>query len=388
MPTRSIHPLTRRAFCATSAATLLLKHPLLAQTPPLHGSARPDVAAIDHDRILAIADQSLSSKPAPLTTLPAPHSLGTPHDFYSEADGNPTAFTAHRDAILDLARQVGALTAAFHLTHNERYAKQAALHLHTWFIDPATAMTPALPYAGMIRGDSKQHFEGILETVYLAEIAQAIPFLATSDSLPTEDLAALKTWFASYLQWLTTSRLAALARDQKDHHASSWLLQSAAYARLTGDETTLADLRHRFKSVTLRAQTVADGTFPHELTTLYPYRNSLFNLDLLAASCDLLSTRFESLWEYELQDGPGLHVAMARHFPFIQRRNIWPYKADLTHFDDLPIRNPSLLFAARAYTRPEYADLWKTLPPDTSIPELQRTFPIRQPLLWITRSRA
>jgi hypothetical protein len=249
-------------------------------------------------------------------------------------------------------------------------------------------MTPALPYAGMIRDDSKQHFEGILETVYLAEVAQAIPFLATSESFPTEDLAALKAWFASYLQWLTTSRLAALARDQKDHHASSWLLQTAAYARLTGDEPTLADLRHRFKSVTLRAQTVADGSFPHELATPYPYRNSLFNLDLLAASCDLLSTRFESLWEFELQDGPGLHVAMARHFPFIQHRNTWPYKADLTHFDDLPIRNPSLLFAARAYTRPEYADLWKTLPPDTPTPELQRTFPIRQPLLWITRSRA
>jgi hypothetical protein len=53
----------------------------------------------------------------------------------------------------------------------------------------------------------------------------------------------------------------------------------------------------------------------------------------------------------------------------------------------LPIRPPSLLFAARAYGRPEYADLWKKLPPDTTIPELQRTFPIRQPLLWVTRPR-
>ena len=37
--------------------------------------------------------------------------------------------------------------------------------------------------------------------------------------------------------------------------------------------------------------------------------------------------------------------------------------------------------------RPEYADLWKTLPPDPTIPELQRTFPIRQPLLWVTRPK-
>jgi hypothetical protein len=106
---------------------------------------------------------------------------------------------------------------------------------------------------------------------------------------------------------------------------------------------------------------------------------------MLAAICDLLSTRFESAWDYELQDGPGMRAAIARHFPFILNRGAWPYKADTTHFTDLPIRPPSLLFAARAYSRPEYADLWKTLPPDPSIPELQRTFPIRQPLLWIAR---
>ncbi len=55
-------------------------------------------------------------------------------------------------------------------------------------------------------------------------------------------------------------------------------------------------------------------------------------------------------------------------------------------FNELPLRPPALLFAARAYNRPEYAELWKKLPPDTSIAELQRTFPIRQPLLWVTRS--
>jgi hypothetical protein len=41
------------------------------------------------------------------------------------------------------------------------------------------------------------------------------------------------------------------------------------------------------------------------------------------------------------------------------------------------------LFAARAYQRPEYAALWKTLPPDPPTPDVLRTLPIHQPLLWV-----
>jgi hypothetical protein len=131
----------------------------------------------------------------------------------------------------------------------------------------------------------------------------------------------------------------------------------------------------------------ANGNFPHEVTTPDPYRNSLFNLDMLAVICDLLSTRFESVWDYELQDGPGMRSAIAYHFPFMQSRNSWPYPSDASHFTALPLRQPSLLLSARAYSRPEYAALWKTLPPDPPDLVLQRTFPIRQPLLWVTRPR-
>jgi hypothetical protein len=88
-----------------------------------------------------------------------------------------------------------------------------------------------------------------------------------------------------------------------------------------------------------------------------------------------------------LQDGPGMRVAIAKLFPFIANRGKWPYKADSAFFSLLPLRRPALLFAARAYNRPEYADLWKTLPADTNNADLDRTFPIRQPVLWTSRPR-
>jgi len=396
----------RRIFCSQAATLLLVPRLLQSQTK---STSRPDVAAIDHDRILEAAARYLTQSPTPLTTLPCPRSPGTPHDYYSEAEdywpdpsnptgpfnihntgpSNPDAFTAHRDALLNFSICVPALTAAFVLTSEARYAQHAVTHLRAWFIDPATRMTPSLLYAQTIRPAKTGRFEGVVEAVHLAEVVQCLLFLNNSEALTESDHITLEKWFAEYFEWLNSSRLAGLARDNKSHHGSSWLLQAAAIAHLTevADDARLTTLRHQYKSSTIRAQIVANGMFPRELSTPNPYRNTLFNLDMFAGICVLLSTRFESVWDYELQDGPGMRTVIARLYPFILNRGTWPYLSDAEYFNDLPIRPPSLLFAARAYDRPEYADLWKRLKPDPTIPELQRTFPIRQPLLWVTRPK-
>ena len=406
---------SRRHFCTNAAIACFAPTLLRAQTQPLlsgGSGSHTDVAAIDHDRILAAAQTYLAWSPSTITALPCPRNPGSLNDFYSEAGdwwpdpaapagphirrpnvANPAAFGAHSEALLNFSIQVPALIAAFVLTREVRFASHAADHLRAWFVDPARRMTPALPYAQMVSGTTAPNFEGVIETVHLAEIAQAATFLAHSGVLSETELTAIYAWFAAYLDWLTGARVALLARDQKNHHGSSWLLQVAAFARLAppsrkGDDHILTGLRHQFKTTTIRAQISADGTFAHELTTPNPYRNSLFNLDMLAGIADLLSTRFESMWEYELQDGPGMRTAIAHHFPFIVNRRAWPYRADATHFTDLPVRQPSLLLAGRAYSRPDYVDLWKTLNPDPTDPVIQRCFPIRQPLLWVRRAPA
>ena len=420
---------------------MLLARPSLLAPAPAFGqqtaaeafaTTQVDVAAIDRGRILAAAGRYLAQPPTPLTSVQCARSPGTVHDYYSEAPPDPNAaqpaapgknaarlpppFTAHRDAMFTLGFAVPALAGAWLLTRESRYAEHAALHLRAWFVDPATSMAPNLNYAHTLQGPDNQrftiqnnsgfgassiapatgHFEGILETLPLVEVAQAIPFLAASTALDDSSLASLHKWFAAYLGWLATPdddgpRLPALARDHKDHHATSWLLQSCAYASLAvtrGDalreeDTALTELRHRFKSVTLRSQISAEGSFKHELESETPYRDSLFNLDMMAGICQLLSTRFESVWDYELEDGPGMRSAIAYHFPFILDRDRWPFQADAEHFTELPARRASLLFCARVYERPEYAELWKTLPPDPPTPDVLRTLPIHQPLLWI-----
>ncbi len=408
--------MTRREFCAAGVVVALRRGVWGQAAAVAAGDTHPDVAVIDRARILGQAERFLTVAPVTVTSLPCARSPGGAHDYYSEAvaEGDFGAaaaaaaaapvFTAQRDAVFRLGLVVPALAAAYVLTKEARYAAGAAGHLRAWLVAPETRMTPALDYGSVLVGAGAKagaggRPEGILETLPLVEVAKAIPFLAASDALSDADVAAVKGWFAAYLKWLTEAhdsgpRLAALARDRKDRNATSWLLQVAAYTLLTAadasgpanESSAATELRHRFRTVMLRAQMRADGTFPNELRTANPYRNSLENLDLFAGICQLLTTRFDSVWEYQLEDGPGMRAAIAYHFPFIADRHLWPFRADATGFSELPGRRASLLFCARAYQRPEYAALWKELKPDPVDAEILRSVPIHQPLLWVRKS--
>src|SRR5262249_16190419 len=117
-------------------------------TSTVVAQAKPDVAAIDHQRILKAANQYLSEKPITITSSSSPRSAGGGHDFFSEADywwpdpqnpggpyiqrdgmSNPDNFVEHRRALMRLSVQVPALVAAWKLTKDKRYASQAATHL-------------------------------------------------------------------------------------------------------------------------------------------------------------------------------------------------------------------------------------------------------------------
>ena len=395
-----VNRLSRRVFSrGLLAGAACLARPVFAQlngrdTP--QSTARPNVAAIDHDRILRLAAVVLPRKPLAITAIPAPGSPVDPHIFFSTPD-----FSGHRDALREVCLRLVTLAAAYGLTREDRYAAAAAEQIHLWFVAPATRMLPHLRFARVLSeavlAGRKSPFtgtpEGIIEGIWLAEFAVALPFLAASQALSEPDLAATKAWLAAYSLWLTEEedsgpRIAALARDLHNHHGSSWLLQATATALASGGDAIVSACRHRFERVTLRAQVVATGIFPAEITGKNPYRDSLLNLDLLAGACHLLSTSFEDVWNYELQDGPGMRAVLAFFFKYIREPGTWPYPADSAHFADLPLRRPALLFGARAYTRPDYADLWKSLPPDPpEAPDhlIADSFPIRQPYLWVTR---
>jgi len=70
-------------------------------------------------------------------------------------------------------------------------------------------------------------------------------------------------------------------------------------------------------------------------------------------------------------------------FPYIQDKRSWPFPHDVEYFDDLPVRQPGLLFAGLAYRQQSYLQLWERLDGEPVVAEVIRNHPIRQPLLWL-----
>jgi hypothetical protein len=349
-----------------------------------------NVAQLDRARILTAAKQYLKEEPITITSSPSPRSAGGIHDFFSEGDywwpdpqnpngpyiqrdgmTNPDNFVEHRRALMRLSIQVPSLVAAWKITGNRQYAAHAVKHLRAWFVTPATRMNPNLQFAQAIHGRFTGRGIGIIDTIHLVEVAKSI------------DLPQVKHWFADYLNWMTTSKNGTDERDAKNNHGTCWVMQVAAFARLTANQELLKFCRNRFKAVLLPEQMAADGSFPQELRRTKPYGYSLFNLEAMAMVCEILSTPQENLWAFELADGRGMRRAMQFMVPFIKDKKSWPSKPDVMYDSEWPMRQNSLLFGGRAFKNDEYIKLWATLPADSKEEEVIRNFFIRQPVLWV-----
>jgi hypothetical protein len=394
--------LSRREFCA--AAGLVAAAAPFAAFGKGAGRDIPDIAKIDRHRILTAADRYLHEQPITITSYSSPRSAGGAHDYFSEGDyfwpdpknptgpyiehdgmSNPDNFTAHRHALMRLSLQVPALAAAWMLTRHDRYAAHAAKHLRAWFLDPATLMNPNLQYAQAVHGLNTGRGTGIIDTIHLVEVVRSIPVIQRAGALSADESGQLKKWFSDYLVWMTTSVNGQKERDTKNNHAVCWIMQVSEFAAFTGASDLTEFCRARFKQVIVPGQVAADGSFPLELRRTKPYGYCLFNLDAMSTVCQILSTPEDNLFSFALPDGRGFARAMAFMFPFIADKSSWPYPHDVEYFDYWPIRQPSLLFAGIALSRPEYFKVWRRLDPDPTVEEIIRNYPIRQPLLWVSK---
>ncbi len=395
-------PISRRSFCAATLATiagLSVPKRLISQD-----KLGLDLAAFERPRVLSAAKKYLSQKPVTITSSSSPRSAGGKHDYFSEGDywwpdpkdpnapyvqrdgmSNPDNFTAHRHALIQLGVQVPALTAAWILTRDKRYAAHATEHLRAWFLNSDTLMNPNLQYAQAIHGRTTGRGTGIIDTIHLVEVARSVPVLAEAKTLSAVESDGVKKWFADYLNWMTTSKNGQDERDAKNNHGTWWVAQAAEFAGLTGNNEVATYCSDRFKTVLVPHQIANDGSMPEELRRTKPYNYCLFNLSGLATICQTLAS--DNLFEFSLPDGRGFRKTMAWMFPYIANKSSWPYKPDVEYFQHWPIRQPDLLFAGIAFSNRDYIATWKKLPPEPDIEEIIRNNPIRQPLLWINVRR-
>lgn len=356
----------------------------------------------EQTRVIAAADKYLNEEPVTITSFACDRSAGGKNDYYSEGDywwpnpddidgpfirrdglTNPEIFNAHREALRRLSIQVPVLVAAYKITGNKKYAEHAVRHLKAWFINPDTRMNANLLYAQAIKGIVSGRGIGIIDTVHLVEVAKAILVLSELKAVELSLFCEIKNWFGEYLLWMTTHKFGIEERDNGNNHSTCWAMQAAMYALLTDNQDVLNYVRNFYKEVLIPTQMDIDGSFPKELVRTKPYAYSIFNLDAMVMVCEIAGNKEDNLWKYKTADGRGIEKAVAFLFPYLENKSLWPYKKDISYWDEWPVRQPSLLFASINFNEQKYFDLWIKLNPDPETEEIIRNYPIRQPLLWI-----
>ena len=342
------------------------------------------VARIDHDRILRLADKALKMTPPAITDHIAINSAGVPHDFFSQADyawpnptnktglpyigrdgeSNPNVFSYHRMAMRNMKDAVAALAAGYLLTGDDRYARKANDFINVFFLDERTKMNPHLQYAQAVLGAQTGNAYGVIDTLHLAELAVAVPFLEKSPAFDPAVDQGLKKWFSDYIRWITTSTNGVKEMENKNNHSIACFVQLASFAKFTGDADVLEMSRQRFKEVLFPNQMTNDGSFPLELKRTKPYGYSIFQADNLAILCVLLSTKSENLWQFALPDGRTPLRSTEFIYPYLADKKKWLADGrgkDVMHWRDWPVRQSCLLFACAESGDPKYLNLWKKL---------------------------
>ncbi|HVU94739.1 MAG TPA: alginate lyase family protein [Puia sp.] len=364
----------------------------------------PDIVETLRPFVLKEAAAAMNERPVTVTASHSPRSAGGRHDFFSEADyfwpnpvspdspyinrdgqTNPENFNDHRRAMIRLSRIVGALASAWKLTHDDRYVRQALLHCRAWFVDTATLMHPDLQFSQAIKGRVTGRNFGIIDSIHFMEVVEGLEAMEASGAMDAGVLAKIKDWFARYLRWLTTHPYGVQEMNTLNNHSTCWVMQVAAFARFTGNDSLMEFCRERYKKVLLPNQMAADGSFPLELKRTKPYGYSLFNLDAMATICQLLSTPGDDLWRFTTPDGRSIEKGIEFMYPFIADKGRWPFAHDVMYWEEWPVAQPALVFGAEAFGRKDWLETWARLDHQPENAEVIRNLPVRHPLIWIDR---
>lgn len=366
-----------------------------------------EVGQVDRVRILRAADAALGMAPVTIVKTASALSPGNVNDYYSNGDywwpnpatadglpfvrrdgqSNPGNFNDHRLAVRALRDAVAALAGAALISKSDpaaqQYLEKMAQLLAVFFVHPHTRMNPHLQYAQAIPGVSQGRGIGIIDTLHLIEIPVALEAIAGLPGFPAPVATAVQDWFRSYLQWLLNSANGQDESKERNNHSVAYWLQVAVFARFTQDKVRMVQAAEQFKRNFIGTQMALDGSFPEELKRTKPYAYSLFQLDNMAALCQVLSTPAENLWNFKLSDGRSMERGLAYLTPFIANKSRWPYAPDVQAWQFWPMRQSVLLFGGNVFFRSDLLQLWSLLQPDSTDDEVQRNIAVTQPTLWL-----
>lgn len=274
---------------------------------------------------------------------PAPS--GDPHDYVSLApyrwpdpkkpDGRPwttrdgevnPAFYEYDNPKLErLCHAVPRLVLHAWLTGSEVHARRAGRLLRAWFVEPDTRMNPHLRFAQMTPGMAEGTPTGIIDTTSFVFLADAASRLSFNTDWTPQHLAALKTWFAQYTEWLLTSKAGRTEGAARNNHGVWYDAQVAAFAVFSGRPDIA---RRQIESATrdrIAAHIEPDGRQPAELRRTLALTYCTYNLLAHACVAQLAAPLGLDLWRWQSTDDRGLRVALRWLLPYYAKERAWSH---------------------------------------------------------------
>ena len=305
------------------------------------GSVRAAMAALkaEADKAMRVPVEPVSTKQAKGLARPARdyHSLapywwpdpasktGLP---YVRRDGerNPEADSDRYDRgrLTRMARTVRTLALAWYFTGNELYAARATTHLRAWFCDPQTRMVPNLEHAQMRPGVDQGNRTGIIETVALIPVCDAVRLLEPSQAWTRDDSRRTSEWFGKYLGWMLRSGKGRAEAGALNNHGTWFDAQVAVFALFHGDRELAREVAGLAGNRRISTQILPDGDMPRELARTRPRHYVFFNLQAFATLAAVGEQCGLDLWHWATATGQSIRKALDRAGPHLAPDNPLP----------------------------------------------------------------
>jgi hypothetical protein len=249
---------------------------------------------------------------------------GTPWVF---CDGrmNPVRFGDEYDLTrLDqFAEAVKMLALGYRFTGKLHYAQRAAELIRRWFLNPDSRMNPNLSYAQIVPGAKKLTGTGIIETLRLTAVIDAMGLMADSGGLSASETDGVREWFAQFMHWMRTSPNGILERATNNNHGLSYDIQLMSYALFTGDIPIARKVAEDLPKTRIYAQMRSDGSLPEELRRKEAFFYVAYGLGFFFDAATIAERVGVDLWRYRSRDGTGIEPAFRSLMRHADNREPW-----------------------------------------------------------------
>jgi hypothetical protein len=224
-----------------------------------------------------------------------------------------------------LENAISALSIAYYLTDDEKYATKASQLIRHWFLNEATKMNPNLDYGQGIPGVNNGRGIGIIETRSLIDIADDLILLKKSNSWTNADQIGMRAWYSAYLNWLLNSKNGVDERKALNNHGTWYSAQVVDYALFIGDNALARQLAEEGKK-RMDTQLDAEGKMALELERNTALGYCTFNLLAWSKLATIASKAGIDIWNYHTPIGAGLQKAVDWLMPFALGEQKWNYQ--------------------------------------------------------------